>query len=414
MNMRNTTNGCGYDSQQIESKKVDMNVDARPMKTLSYDVNMKTLDHPFIAKRLTSDHKTLSYHSNHENLEESSFGRPSDSRIEESSVPSILAPHNARNEVNRPEKTFIIRKPMMFSDHNETAKFLKEELKEEVEEEKELHMPRDKSVIFADIRENQSVSNADRNFNDNDEESSKNTEVHNQSHSGTEEDLIDQEDQQDREIDMIIDERIAPRTIVDTRGIGANSFQTRAEMQLSIGNSSNTIPNINLPNEYHQAHNTVNERRLFNRLMGTGSLESSDYEEGENDRMRSSNVVEEQIESIKISFVHTITHEKQQIQDTKKDLKKHKMEFEKFKKQEWERIQLEKDICRENKRRITKLLKDSEDIIDLDIGGTHHVTTTRASLCRFRSSVLAAMFSGRHSMKYNNDRVFMDRDGEPF
>ena len=59
-------------------------------------------------------------------------------------------------------------------------------------------------------------------------------------------------------------------------------------------------------------------------------------------------------------------------------------------------------------------MKDSEEIIDLDIGGTHQITTTRATLWRFKNSVLASMFSGRHSLKYNKDRVFMDRDGEPF
>jgi len=35
-------------------------------------------------------------------------------------------------------------------------------------------------------------------------------------------------------------------------------------------------------------------------------------------------------------------------------------------------------------------------VIDLDIGGTHKLTTTIATLCSVNDSALAAMFSGRH------------------
>ena len=61
---------------------------------------------------------------------------------------------------------------------------------------------------------------------------------------------------------------------------------------------------------------------------------------------------------------------------------------------------LEQEFVMDSKT-ITKLLQDGEDIIDLDIGGTHHISTTRSTLCRFKNSALAAMFSGRHAMKYN-------------
>jgi hypothetical protein len=62
-----------------------------------------------------------------------------------------------------------------------------------------------------------------------------------------------------------------------------------------------------------------------------------------------------------------------------------------------------------------RLQEDSQDIIELDIGGTHRITTTRNTLCKYKYSGLAAMFSGRHAMQYNKDQVcFMDRDGDPF
>ena len=55
-----------------------------------------------------------------------------------------------------------------------------------------------------------------------------------------------------------------------------------------------------------------------------------------------------------------------------------------------------------------------EDILDLDIGGTHHVTTTKKTLVKFENSVLAAMFSGRHQLPKHNNRFFIDRDGVSF
>ena len=55
-----------------------------------------------------------------------------------------------------------------------------------------------------------------------------------------------------------------------------------------------------------------------------------------------------------------------------------------------------------------------EDILDLDIGGTHKLTTTKKTLTKFEGSVLAAMFSGRHHLLKHKDRIFIDRDGEAF
>ena len=54
------------------------------------------------------------------------------------------------------------------------------------------------------------------------------------------------------------------------------------------------------------------------------------------------------------------------------------------------------------------------NIFDLDIGGTHKITTTRSTLCAAKDSTLAAMFSGRHKLSIHNGRVFLDRDGETF
>jgi hypothetical protein len=55
-----------------------------------------------------------------------------------------------------------------------------------------------------------------------------------------------------------------------------------------------------------------------------------------------------------------------------------------------------------------------EDILELDIGGTHQITTAKRTLCKFEGSVLSAMFSGRHELPKHKSRIFIDRDGQAF
>jgi len=55
-----------------------------------------------------------------------------------------------------------------------------------------------------------------------------------------------------------------------------------------------------------------------------------------------------------------------------------------------------------------------EDIIELDVGGTHQITTSKNTLLKFEGSTLAAMFSGRHNLPKHKGRIFIDRDGHAF
>ena len=68
----------------------------------------------------------------------------------------------------------------------------------------------------------------------------------------------------------------------------------------------------------------------------------------------------------------------------------------------------------ETKEKVEKMYTPPEDIVDLNIGGTHHITTSRSTLCSVKDSSLAAMFSGRHKLTIHNGRIFIDRDGEAF
>ena len=50
----------------------------------------------------------------------------------------------------------------------------------------------------------------------------------------------------------------------------------------------------------------------------------------------------------------------------------------------------------EYKEKVEAMLQGPSEIIDLNIGGTHQITTSRRTLMSVPDSTLAAMFSGRH------------------
>ena len=60
------------------------------------------------------------------------------------------------------------------------------------------------------------------------------------------------------------------------------------------------------------------------------------------------------------------------------------------------------------------MYEEPSEIIDLNIGGTHMITTSRSTLMQVKDSSLEAMFSGRHRLSMHKDRVFIDRDGDAF
>jgi hypothetical protein len=91
-----------------------------------------------------------------------------------------------------------------------------------------------------------------------------------------------------------------------------------------------------------------------------------------------------------------------------------KVEFVREKNQQVEQLQADKEAWEEQRVRVEKLYQPESNVLDLDIGGTHKITTTRSTLCTYKDSTLAAMFSGRHKLTMHNGRVFIDRDGEVF
>ena len=77
-------------------------------------------------------------------------------------------------------------------------------------------------------------------------------------------------------------------------------------------------------------------------------------------------------------------------------------------------LESDKSHWEDTRTKVDKLYAPESQIVDLDIGGTHKVSTTLSTLTSVSDSALAAMFSGRHKLTVHKDRVFVDREGESF
>ena len=71
------------------------------------------------------------------------------------------------------------------------------------------------------------------------------------------------------------------------------------------------------------------------------------------------------------------------MKNDKLNLQKAKQKFMEFKAQEIVKIDKEKEQWKENLKIVDYLKCKESDILELDIGGTHKITTTRSTLTKF-------------------------------
>lgn len=113
-----------------------------------------------------------------------------------------------------------------------------------------------------------------------------------------------------------------------------------------------------------------------------------------------------------MGFQYLFKCERQNLKLERELLQNEKQKFASERKHQYEELKADQKRWNENKEKIDSLF--TEDVIDLNIGGTHLVTTTRNTLVAVPDSSLAAMFSGRHKLTMHSGRYFIDRDGEAF
>ena len=115
-----------------------------------------------------------------------------------------------------------------------------------------------------------------------------------------------------------------------------------------------------------------------------------------------------------LGFQYLFRTERNQLKQERDTLSLEKSKFAQERKHQYEELKADQQRWGENKEKVEKMYQPPDDIVDLNIGGTHMITTSRATLCSVKDSSLAAMFSGRHKLSMHKDRVFIDRDGEAF
>jgi len=79
-------------------------------------------------------------------------------------------------------------------------------------------------------------------------------------------------------------------------------------------------------------------------------------------------------------------------------------------------ILLERQKLEAEKDEIRGLVKMDNEVIALNVGGTHHLMTNRDILTLCEGSILEKMFNGMHDneLKKVDEEVFLDRDGKTF
>ena len=107
-----------------------------------------------------------------------------------------------------------------------------------------------------------------------------------------------------------------------------------------------------------------------------------------------------------------INEERKKIKESQDTVEKLRAEYIKCKRKELEKLEQEKNGLK-NLFKLYNGVSES-DILELNIGGTHEITTTRATLTKYKNSALAVFFSGQSPMPKFGDKIFIDRDGEQF
>ena len=115
-----------------------------------------------------------------------------------------------------------------------------------------------------------------------------------------------------------------------------------------------------------------------------------------------------------LGFQYLFRTERNQVIKEREIISAEKSKFAQERKHQYEELKADQQRWQENKEKVESLYEEPSEIIDLNIGGTHLLTTSRSTLCSVKDSSLAAMFSGRHRLSKHKDRVFIDRDGDAF
>jgi len=157
------------------------------------------------------------------------------------------------------------------------------------------------------------------------------------------------------------------------------NIRTNSDNRLSVSNN-NYIPSVNDINRPigHLSHSYI--------IQGNNAIDNSNINAGLNLNssalQHQSNSGDSHIDDIFDQLTYAVTTEKHNLKHDKANLLKEKKKFLEMKSIELQKLQREREEWKE-KLKISEEEKSKEtDILDLDIGGTQKITTTRATLIK--------------------------------
>jgi len=177
---------------------------------------------------------------------------------------------------------------------------------------------------------------------------------------------------------------------------GNNPISTVHERSYSRHSNDSSVERVVVP--------AVNNQNYILQAVELDDIPSYEEEQKSGLEMR----MEEMIDDI----FSSLNNEEEKITKIKIELSKQKERFEKYRNEENKKTKEEKEKWEENKRRAIKMF--SQDIIELNVGGTHKLAIAKATLCKVENSGLSTMFNGKHKLKTHKGQFFIDRDGEIF
>lgn len=155
-------------------------------------------------------------------------------------------------------------------------------------------------------------------------------------------------------------------------------------------NQSNNAASNNQPNQANNENSSNNNNANYNNINylldnSLNNYSSADYILNNNEDFSESNNnrnFDTQLDEIFDQLTYAIRNEKQNLKNEKLLFLKDKQKFIDFKNNEKYKLEKEKEQYKENLKIIENInIKDS-DILDLDIGGTQKITTSRNTLIK--------------------------------
>ena len=184
----------------------------------------------------------------------------------------------------------------------------------------------------------------------------------------------------------------------------------------SSTNNQNDIFNINLSHSLNNprfiSFDNNNNNIINNNIIQENEINQNNNINNENGDFFFNNNFEGKLTQAHNGILNLINEERKKIKDSQDTVEKLRADYIVCKKKELEKLEKEKNEL----KHLFKLYNgvSENDILELNIGGTHEITTTRATLTKYKNSALAVFFSGQSPPPMLGDKIFIDREGEQF